>query len=115
MGLGDNLLDFTTMKSGYTALAVNSWITQAEKVINKIKGRSSNDPYTAPIKDSISAACLEITKRIAQNKFTVDKYWGKDGKMPPLFPLVDDYIMILLDGNDGEFSEFDLAFDYYIR
>ncbi len=112
MALGDNLTDFTTFRSTFSSTVVDVWISRSEKWVNKIKGRT----YTGgDITDDIEESAELICERIVENNFIRYKVFGKDFQYGPIQPLTDFTIKQILEGEDPDWNEFDIAFKYRIR
>lgn len=99
--------DFESLNSTYTDAVVESWISQAERIVNQVvKATYTSD--TVP--DNVKSACLEIASRIAYNQLLRDGFVDREN-MPQKEALLTDDIYLMLDSSDADFCCYGVAGD----
>lgn len=80
--------DYSTVDSKYINSVIETWITQAERLVNS----TTHQSYVAPIPDHIVSATLLIAQKVANNRLIDDNHLTDMVKVP----LLDADINILL-------------------
>jgi hypothetical protein len=95
--------DYSAINASYTDTIIEAWITQAERIVNKLKGTT----YSVTIPDDVVTATLEISMRIAHNRLLMDgHFFNQDAQR---LPLVDDDIFLLAANSDKDFYAYGYA------
>lgn len=94
--------DYSTIRAAYTDTVVESWITQAERIVNKIKGQT----FTGTIPDDVIMATTEAAARIANNQMALDKVEGFER-----VELIDDDLIFMATPKDSNFYSYGIARD----
>ena len=99
--------DFEATEATYTDTVVESWISQAERLVNKLKGGSCSGTIThltEPTGDAPDyiAGTLMIAKNIAHNQMIDDGIMDRNNP-PNRVPLIDDDVLIALNIADKNF------------
>lgn len=79
---------------------VESWITHAERLVNKLKGTT----FSGTIPDDVKMGTLEIAKRISTNQMIEDGAFEANNKSTPeRKPLIDDDVFAMINVVDENF------------
>jgi predicted alpha/beta hydrolase family esterase len=100
--------DFEATEASYTDTVVESWISQAERLVNKLKGHTCTAGLITHTAEATGegpefvAGTLMIAKHIAHNQMIDDGIMDRNNP-PNRVPLIDDDVLIAMNIQDKDF------------
>ena len=85
--------DYSSVDASYTDAVVESFISQAERLINVYLSQT----YSVTIPDGVVYAALEISMKIAWNRMIFDGFVDRTNIPPYKQPYIDSDISTILD------------------
>jgi hypothetical protein len=91
-------IDYSAVKAAYTDTVIESWISQAEVLVNQATGST----YTGTIPTNIKYGTMAIAKRVANNQMADDGMMVNN-QLIPKQALLDADVLMMISKVDKDF------------